>query len=754
MITRTSVTGPGEDMEAALYRMEAGSGQMTNCFPARSLFRTSGGGAGHWSVSQKPAQEERFRALVCSASSEEKRRLEAGDPPYRSRSCPSQRAPRPPQHVLDSSFLIKTHHARSASDLCAVDVSDKNLTEARAEEFLHFTSVAYINAAENALALESFRTFLALRELELSMNRIRRIRIKQGDFPHLQVLDLSYNCLSPDDITQLGVLPRLRVLYLTGNELTRLPPDLTAPPCLDASAAMFPSLEILMLDDNKLSHPAVFGSLARLKSLRVLNLDNNGIWAVPYLHQSEGGSSGMAVQGSPIAGESLEVRGDGLSHGTEEERLDYMVLSSSKDPDRTEVIFPSISSALSRDPLTRPPETTSGSSNLPSVLLSSTEEVLRSFLPPLPSLSTLSLAHNKITREEDLLAAALFPSLEELVIYGNPMSTRRRGDPRLLNSFLQQRLGVKITRKKMPEAAKPQLIIPIREERKVRTHVPKIPKQPLMIEPPPHPILGLPIRHSDITDHMTSSSPLPPIRSSAEKPTDAPLGRSQESLSSSEASEEELSLGSEPAAESFFMTQVEDLPSSLQCGSPLPTPEEQDGEKPESREIPERFQGYEELYRVEADPDFIEPVGIQSNVRALQQALKHLLLYQDYRPAPQSVLRPRAPVRSQPEKELRPIPWRSKKELLADALTSMRERRHLVEVPLEDALQDRASRDHQEAKHLLKELHHKYQFFHAQAAKRAAELEADLRDTAKELLQAQGKMDDTHKVIYGNRKGS
>lgn len=48
-------------------------------------------------------------------------------------------------------------------------------------------------------------------------------------FSHGQVLDISYNNLSQDDLLTLGLMARLRVLHLTGNNFSNLPPDLAMP---------------------------------------------------------------------------------------------------------------------------------------------------------------------------------------------------------------------------------------------------------------------------------------------------------------------------------------------------------------------------------------------------------------------------------------------------------------------------------------------------------------------------------------------
>lgn len=44
-----------------------------------------------------------------------------------------------------------------------------------------------------------------------------------------KVLDLSYNNLSSDGILSIGLLPRLKVLHLTGNDLQMLLPDMAGP---------------------------------------------------------------------------------------------------------------------------------------------------------------------------------------------------------------------------------------------------------------------------------------------------------------------------------------------------------------------------------------------------------------------------------------------------------------------------------------------------------------------------------------------
>ncbi|XP_075448881.1 X-ray radiation resistance-associated protein 1 isoform X2 [Ascaphus truei] len=742
---------------------------MSNCFPAKSLFRSRDEGAGHWRVAHKTVQQRRFRAMVCSASnkktSRSDRKMRTVTP--RTRCGSPDKTLGKQENILDGLFLMKTHYVERPTDLCSVDVSDKNLTSATEEELMQFNCVAYINAAENLLTLEAFRTFPALRELELSMNGISRVTVKAGDFPHLEVLDLSYNNLSPGDVSQLGNLSHLRVLHLTGNGLTHFPPYMSVSHINNAEPAMFPRLEILMLDDNKLSHSPAFVSLANLTRLKQLNLDRNGISEIPYMIEIELADSmcspfrGGTIQDGEGPGglggsihriQENEKREEDLDEKTEGESFDYLVFPNAEDPDRTEVIFTS-NNLPKDDPLLKPPDLAKSYSLLPNLMVATTrslESFSRTVLPPFPELRYLSLADNKIAYEESLLPAALFPCLEELVIHGNPLTTLRSGDPPLLKSFLQQRLGINIIRRKTSGLEKPHIFIPVNAKRKVKTHIPKIPKQPLMLEPPSNHFLGFPSDSSDSLssrkEFLWSPDPLPPIKSSSGERSNMPSQMSQGAACSPETSmEEEISTSSDPGpgVESVFMTQVDGLPDPPPTSSALSASLSDEAVRDEKEDvaqilIPEKFKGYEELFNVKTDPDFIEPVGIQNNVRALEYALKHLLVYRDAKPRLHSLQKPYIPRETKFGTELSSLPRKNKKQILEEILISMREPKHLTQVPLESILRRKTStKAYKEAQVLLKEVRVKYRLFHAESVKRATELETSWQETARDLKEAQ-----------------
>ena len=68
--------------------------------------------------------------------------------------------------------------------------------------------------------------------------------------------------------------------------------------------------------------------------------------------------------------------------------------------------------------------------------------------PPMPfaHLLHLNLANNLIFEEEGLLALMGWPSLGELVLWGNPLTTAFKGDPPVLSFQLGRLKGVRIFR--------------------------------------------------------------------------------------------------------------------------------------------------------------------------------------------------------------------------------------------------------------------------------------------------------------------
>ncbi|XP_066475537.1 X-ray radiation resistance-associated protein 1 [Tiliqua scincoides] len=797
-----------------MYKLDNGNCRPTNCFPARSLLQPRyAEGAGHWQVARQTAEKTKIELLLGAKATRIK---------WRGLPLPTDTQRHMHEKILDGVQLMTLHHVRSPSHLCSVDISNQNFASAKEEDFEQFDSVAYINATENLLTLEGFRTFPGLRELELSLNGLRNLKVSAGDFPHLEVLDLSYNNLSPEDVQALGILSHLKVLHLTANGLHSLPLDLADP---DSEGHLrFSALEVLLLDDNYLSHPNIFVSLANLQSLKQLNLDKNGIKEVPYLHYGNNShfsihplsaKSGIreGLRSRKSAGKQFhQNRSPGL-----DKQPDYIILPNSKDRERTEIIFPS------PDPITQE------NSPSPSVALhcKMSTSFNQEFILPLPELRFLSLANNQIEHEEDLLAVALFPSLTELTFHGNPFTISRSGDPPLLSSFLQNKLGITLVRKKICKLEKPRIFIPVKANRKVKSQLPKIQKRPLMLEPPqeatfwelwtgaevdpdndlpePVPPTRLPAGEQNEAEclltapqqnlfgtsplsepppeEQDSLRPVPPSTSTCQEPkppeheplissssvpressyprspaSASPMSQSVESseplatftasgktsgkllrLHSSsrdlylllsqagqsllEASEEcssdvelfssssEESLESRKS-ESFFMTQVVE-PSSSQFRKETTTLQQPSEVKiVEPQQVPEKYKGYEELLdsHTDKDPDFIEPVGIQQNVKALKKALQYPLVYRDSKARLDSLQKRFIPVEKKVLRVPPPQPRQTKEQKLEEILHKMRTPTNILEVPLVCILRRRKSnwREYREALALLKEFQQEY----------------------------------------------
>uniref|UniRef100_A0A452I8D9 Uncharacterized protein n=1 Tax=Gopherus agassizii TaxID=38772 RepID=A0A452I8D9_9SAUR len=186
----------------------------------------------------------------------------------------------------------------------------------------------------------------------------------------------------------------------------------------------------------------------------------------------------------------------------------------------------------------------------------------------------------------------------------------------------------------------------------VTSHVPKVPKQLLMLEAPLESSFwklwldteGGKLEESEEGSHRLSlSDPLPPIRPSSAQQHQEPYDDTKMLGSHKEVPEKEKydsKLGP--------LDDADDIPSSVWRHE---LEDRQGKRKHKSRTsgsctyIPTKYKGYEELLRVKTDPEFIEPVGMQQNVQALRRALKQPLVYRDSKARLDSVQKPYVPRR-------------------------------------------------------------------------------------------------------------
>ncbi|XP_027971673.1 X-ray radiation resistance-associated protein 1 isoform X2 [Eumetopias jubatus] len=393
-----------------IYKLDNGKPYLNNCFPAKNLLRMPDEGRGHWLVARKCNLKKKPKSVFEAPAEGQESQKKVSSEVRGKKAFQQENQEGIPGHVLDRAFLAKE------------------------KDFRHFHSVIYINASENLLPLEAFHTFPTLKELELAFNGIKTVYVKYGDFKFLEFLDLSFNSLTAEAICDLGILPHLRVLLLTGNGLTSLPPNLAVTEQETSVTSLtsrryilrFPALETLMLDDNKLSSPNCFASLAGLRRLKKLSLDQNRIFRIPYLQQfqlRDGSGDWVGGRGSPQKEPHSMRQPKPWMFEVSDEQPDYTVLPMKKDVDRTEVVFssyPGFSTSEATKVCALPPIF----EILPVKSLKARNQTLA---PPFPELRYLSLAYNKIAKEDAILPVALFPLLCELIFHNNPLVAHTRG---------------------------------------------------------------------------------------------------------------------------------------------------------------------------------------------------------------------------------------------------------------------------------------------------------------------------------------
>lgn len=78
------------------------------------------------------------------------------------------------------------------------------------------------------MRLEQLRNLKSLHEINLQYNYIRVIpALEPNDFERLEVLNLSYNSITPASIRSLYTITRLKNLDLQANNLVTIPEDIS-----------------------------------------------------------------------------------------------------------------------------------------------------------------------------------------------------------------------------------------------------------------------------------------------------------------------------------------------------------------------------------------------------------------------------------------------------------------------------------------------------------------------------------------------
>ncbi|XP_046374524.2 X-ray radiation resistance-associated protein 1-like [Haliotis rufescens] len=769
-------------------RFDDGSGVFaSNCFPVRSIFGHGYDGGGAWLIAHRAEQRRRFKAVLCtkprtySRIREERKKTERlgttldGQKFDEDEEEEEEEAP-----TLDGFFLMKQCCVEDPSDLCSINIAGKELSEVKEDDFSLFDNVAYVNAGENYLPFEAFRGFPIIRELEMPLNGLRSLKIDVTDYPFLELLDLSYNNLSSEDVLALGLLQNLKVLHLTGNNFKTLPADMSLPyipdPKQKTRYQRFTKLEVLMLDDNKLGDVSVFAALAGLQKLHHLNMEKNQIAYVPQLKSVEGkvvtqeitipekkskssakggrssrrsksrasnsahsGNADVQRAASPEVKVQIEVKAEALkevSHLTkvEEEEEAVNVEDTEKPKMEANPVQDNTTTEekelLNDDLSLNVGDLTARMNELNDDAGETTHQAEdQQAQCPFPELRYLSLAHNQISDEDALLAVAAWPMLVELVIHSNPLTTNHSGNPPLLKRFLQDRLGIKLVRKEQPSIVKPHLEVHTRKHRTVSGTVPKVPKPSiedrLMLEAPPQQAPQHPGQGERTLSGLDLQKPLPPISPRVSKECPQPSPRVDAWT--------EDKMATTSSEDAFFMTQVDDQEEEKNAASEEKTEKR---ERRKSGKISDRYCGYEELLDVDSDEEDGEiPKDIQGNVRALKYALTHQLVYRDPSVHLDKVTRPVPEYRRVPVPPPKP---KTQAEKVDEVLENLRTRSTVDEASLVDVLSHKKQYKKQfpEAQSLLQQIQRRYNVVRVSSMKEAREARKHMQGAADEVGKA------------------
>ena len=677
------------------------------CFPVRSLTRNnalgSGNTGGAWLVAYKAEQRRRFKAVLCRepdvALSDQQQSSKQSSKLKKVNGSETRRK-------LDGIYLMNACYINDPLDLCNINIAGKKFTLVNEDDFSMFKNVIHIDAGDNNLQLLNFRRFPSLKTLELPLNNISgTIALQEKDFVWLETLDLSCNHLTTEDVSALGVLPVLKILHLTGNQLEELPTEMCRSFLLKKGEkqSRFRSLEKLWLDQNNLTDFNTFTCLAGLKKLKYLNLEQNNITSVPHLRLLEPNLPGENYSHT-ILPNFNEMIDEELQNVNSKISLLEEILYNDGKPEG----LSRINSVIEND--------------------CSQGHLQGRHILPFPSLRHLNLADNQIEEEEGLLTLSTWPCLEEVVVWGNPVAISGKEGPPIVMYQLGLVSGIKVARNKPLKKAKDTSCLSLVTPPRKIADVPTInqTRNMLMLEAPKHE-LGYTIK------------PLPPIPSSAagceRRASSAPVKtqHKKDDLGSSDIdgftkTEEKSSRAVDSSFETprqnisspeerVFLTQAEEVEnedvlffSNEQQKLDVNQSEVKGGTIPKSKpKIPKKYKGYEDIVNVDEQyPEDIElPKTIHGNVTALKYALAHPLTFTEQCTAGYH--------RKQPSKRTGLSSYETARptvEELGSILDKMRTHSKTVESNLDNVLKGpkrpKNKKEYEEAKRLLNEVQTKY----------------------------------------------
>ena len=423
---------------------------------------------GNWQSALRAEKAERLRTVLRKTNDKPKElKLPPLDLDEKATSSPRFL---PPQ-VLNCQFILYACHVKHPRDVAVCKIDGYGLKVADANDLHEFTSLVDLDVSDNVLQFHQMGVFEQLRTLSMAANQLTRVFVPDDTLLHLHSLDLSFNQLDQDSIVELGNLPHLRFLDLSGNGLVELPLGMcgsarSAPESRDGRRhvrPLFYHLETLILDANRLTGFGAFPALAGLPRLRNVSITRNKVQFVPHL-VPDGGASETVVK-------------------------------------------------------------------------------------PFPCLERLDLSENWIAASEDIIEVAEWPNLQELILWGNPLTRQRSRLPKAIVDELQVKRGISVTRVKPPPPKKPAPILTTEQLKQVDMSLPSVAEIP-------EALLAHQQRYLEYSTTKPTHEPLLPAIMASEIDYSDHAGSTNRS--SPVGSVDDLEEAAAPRGPGFFLTETED----------------------------------------------------------------------------------------------------------------------------------------------------------------------------------------------------
>ncbi|CAF0756691.1 unnamed protein product [Adineta steineri] len=668
----------------------------TNCFPVRNILRSSSSNQ-QWVVALRDTEQRRFAAILTTLSAPTPFETEITQTEIKKKQRWAGKE-QTVEHLLDGFFIMHHCAIEDPSNVVILRVNGLELQDVTEEDFLLFDNVLQIDASENQLPFHGFKTFPQLMQLDLSFNQIKNIKINVNDYETLEELNLSFNNLTMHDIETLGMLPSLRTLHATGNDLVGLPRRFAKSYIYtdihgkEYVKERYPRLEELYLNQNKFVEDELFIYLSSLKKLKRLHLQNNHIHTIPFLKVLQGRQ--IVQEYSKSAMKRKRTENSNSSGNSNQD-----ITASSNDDIVKSTIFEEDEENVSSDQK----QTT----------IASTDQEIS--LPPFPELQYLDLSSNLIEDEDDVMAIASWPSLTEIILVDNPLIQRHVGLPPLIENFLIDRLGMKIHRTNPSLKSEKQFYAkPIKKHRKVNTRVAKVPKIPIdqLLSGAVKQYIDYVKTDTDVTTNERALTGISEQNFSSDedkfKTNDSTLNDIENKYNNDTSTD---NLNSNEQTENIFMTEFEN-----EDIYPNETTIEQSN-RSESKEQTqtslvsnEKFKGFEIFLDIDNEKDIPVPNNVIHCVRDLKQILRNPLVIRHDKVQVDRVQRTFVPQRM--ERTLPPIklPNKPKIEEINKLLDIIRDRKTIIDQPLGQILNNNKDKVSQRrAKSLVTEIQRHYE---------------------------------------------